>query len=724
MSPIGLLLATALSVCVAGALAGIVVPSPRVPALSAWAGSLASVLLLLAGGWILLEGQSFRADLWAIYGWGTLTLSLDRLSAFFLFVAGLVMLAVSIFSAGYLKRYVGRYSLKALNAWYLLLLASVALILVANDVLLFLAAWEAMTILSYLLVNFEHRREESSRAGYLLLAMSEAGFMAGVLALLFLSVHAGSMGFSALRAAGLDLGPLARWIVFLLTFFGFGVKAGLVPLNSWLPRAHPVAPGNISVALSGVIVNLGIYGIARVNLDLLPIASVLPGLIVLLFGTLSALLGVLYANIEHDLKALLAHHTVEQMGIVFIGLGAGIVFVAAGFPVLASVAFLASLYHMANHSFFKGLLFLSAASVDAAVGAKNIDRLGGLIKRMPWTALFFLVGAVALVALPPFNGFVSEWLIIQSLLRSAELSFVGAVAAKIVFILAGAGLALATALALSCFVKAFAMTFLGMGRSEDVRGAREASRTMVVGMGILALLCLLFGVLPTYVIPLLDGAIQPLTGASAVGALVPAFFASNPAHDTVPTGIAEGFPQLGAQIGQSFLPGRGLVVLHPGGTGNPVVFAMSTSYMVLVLVGLLLLTYVLVRVVLTRGRKSTRRRRWDGGVRSLRPEMTYTATGFSNPVKVIFEAVFRPTTVQDTREMAAEHFRSAILRERVTVHVVDRWFVQPVKGAAMRVANRLAAMHHGRINAYAAYVLLAMLLVIAVGFAIETAGGP
>jgi len=711
----GLLLELIFALCAAGALLGIFVPDRRNPALLAWVGSFTSLLTFWISSNVLWSGQIFQAELWTIRGLGTLTVSLDRLSALFLFVTAIMVLASSIFSAGYLKRYIGHYNLKALTAWYLLLFASIVLILVANDALLFLLAWEAMTILSYLLVNFEHGRAETSRAGYLMLAMSEAGFMAVVLVFLFFGVKAGSLDFSAFKTAGAGFGSVARWAIFLLTFFGFGVKAGLVPVNSWLPRAHPVAPGNISVILSGVIVNLGIYGIMRVNVDLLPVTSVIPGLVVLLVGGLSALIGVLYANIEHNLKTMLAHHTVEQMGIVTIGLGAGLVFAAASQPVLATIAFIAAVYHMSNHSFYKGLLFMSAASVDATVGARNIDRLGGLIKRMPWTAFFFLIGAIALVALPPFNGFVSEWLTLQVLLRSAELSFTGATGAKIVFVLCGAGLALATALAVNCFVKAFAMTFLGMGRSSDVSQAREAPRSMTVSMGLLAALCLLLGVLPTYVIPVLDDVITPFTGANAMDALVPPFFASNPAHSTLPPAFAEDFHNLGAQVGQNVLPGRGLVVMHRGGAENPVVFAMSTSYMVVILIFLLLLTWLVIRVWLTRRRKLARRERWDGGVRKLLPEMTYTATGFSNPVRVIFDAIFRPTTVEDTRETVAQHFRTAIRREREEVHIVDRLVLQPLRDKAMKWAGKLAVMHHGRINAYAAYVLLAVLLALAVG---------
>jgi hydrogenase-4 component B len=255
------------------------------------------------------------------------------------------------------------------------------------------------------------------------------------------------------------------------------------------------------------------------------------------------------------------------------------------------------------------------------------------------------------------------------------------------------------------------MSFLGMRRLDEKQRVGEAKAGTLVPIFILAVLCLAFGVLPTYVIPALDSALNPLAGASAAENLVPPFFASNPAHDTLPSAFAGEFHDLGAQVGQSVLPGRGLVVLHRGGTENPVVFAMSTSYTLVALIVLLLLTYVIIRLWLTRSRQLTRRTRWDGGVRRLLPEMTYTATGFSNPVRVIFEAVFRPTTVEDTRETVAEHFRTAIRREKERVHLVDKLVFYPIKSSCLWIARCLAAMHHGRINAYITYALLTLLVV-------------
>jgi len=365
---------------------------------------------------------------------------------------------------------------------------------------------------------------------------------------------------------------------------------------------------------------------------------------------------------------------------------------------------------MTNHALYKALLFMSAAGVDTTVGVRDMDRLGGLIKRMPWTAFFFLIGAISLVALPPFNGFVSEWLTFQVLLRSAELSSTGA---KMVFALCGAGLALTAALAVTCFVKAFAMSFLGVGRSSEVAQAREAPRSMVAPMAVLAALCLLLGVLPTYVIPVLDEVVTPLTGTKAVDVLVPPFFATSPQHQKLSPEFAAEFHDLGAQVGQGFFPGRGLVVLHRGGEKNPVVFAMSTSYTLIVLVLLLGGTFVLVRG-LTRARKVKRQPAWDGGVRRLLPKMTYTATGFSNPVRVVFNAIFRPSTIEDTKETVAEHFRTAIRNGRQEVHIVDRSVSQPMVKAVRSIAMLLGQMHGGSVNVYAAYVLISLVCILIV----------
>jgi len=428
----------------------------------------------------------------------------------------------------------------------------------------------------------------------------------------------------------------------------------------------------------------------------------------LVVGSLSALVGILYATTDNDLKSMLAHSSIENIGVIIAGLGAGLVFGASGHPVLAGLAYVAACYHLVNHSLYKGLLFLGAGSVDAGTGLRDMNRLGGLIRRMPWTAVGFLIGAMAIAALPPLNGFVSEWLTLQSFLRSAAL---GSPVVRVVFVLCGAALALTAALAVTCFVKAFAMSFLGRPRSDQARDARPATRSMRLGMALLVLGCVSLGVAPSYLIVGLDQAINTPAERHAVEALVPAFFEPAAAKPPMKPAFLGEFHDLGAQTGRGLLPGRGLVVLHRGGESNPVVFAMSTSYMLVALALLLGLTLLVFRTM-RRTRRVERRRVWAGGLRELRREMGYTATGFSNPVRVVFNSVFRPSTDETRAQIVTGHFRAAITKQREAPHLVERWVVAPVLRLLQASARLAARMHSGRINAYAAYMLLALVAVL------------
>ncbi len=700
-----------------GIVATFFLPHRHIPRALAAVSALAAVVIMWGSGAALFAGHTFHVWLWTIPGLGRLSLAIDRIGALFIFITGLIYLPVSIFSAGYLPRFGGRYSLKSFSGWYLVLFASIVFIPLCGDVISFFLLWEVMSITSYLLVVYEHEKESNVRAGWSMLVMSEAGTLAALIAFLILAGHSGVLDFAGIRAGIAGLGAGARWAVFLLTFFGFGVKTGLFPLNLWLPRAHPVAPGNVSALLSGVILNLGIYGIVRVNLDLLPAVGVGPGLVVLSVGAVTALIGILYATIEDDLKTMLAHSSIENMGIVTVGLGAGMTFLAAGHPTLAAIAFVAAFYHMVNHSAYKGLLFLGASTVDMMTGTRSMDRLGGLIHRLPWTAVAFLVGAMSISALPPFNGFVSEWLILQSILRSVELSSIGV---KVIFALAGAILALTAALAVTAFVKAFAMTFLGHARSESAASANRTTKTLIVPMLILASLCLTLGVTPTYVVPTIDRAIGEYTHASATSALVPPFFLATKADEHgLPSAFVADFHNLGAQAGRRFLPGRGLVILHRGGKTNPVVYAMSPAYTFIVLLIMLVLTAGGVWLLAARKRRVVRGAEWAGGVRRLTPDMTYTATGFAKPVRVIFQAIFHPTVVEEREEAASGHFRIAIRRVDQDVYLPERFVFHPLTRLSQWIAAGCARMHNGKLNTYAGYVFTALILVITIGIIIQ-----
>jgi len=698
--------------CEVGTLLALRGLAARQGSLVAWFGGLAAAVLVGAGAVALYSGRVMTHPLWSLPGLTTLTLTIDPLSAVFMMLTGLVLWPASIFAGRELRRDSNAGVAQAYAVMWLGLCVASVLVLLAGDALSFLMAWEVMSILCYFFVA--SNREEpkvAARAGYLLLAMGEAGVLAVALGFLVLGVHAGALDFASLKSAASTLSPFAYGAVFLLMFFGFGVKAGLAPVNFWLPDAYTAAPRLFVPLLAGATLNLGLYGIVRVNADLLPAVRTGSGLIVLVIGTASALLGILYATTDNDLKTMLAHSSIENAGLITAAFGAGMVFAAAHHPALAAIAWVASLYHLINHSLYKTLLFVGAGAVESETGTRHMDRLGGLIKGMPVTAFLFLIGTLSIAALPPFNGFVSEWLTLQTMLRSAELS---STAVKLVFAMCGAGLALTAALAVTCFVKAFAMSFLGMRRLEEAKRVTEPSWSVRIPMAFLAVLCLALGMMPTYVIPALDSALAPLAGGSAVEALVPPFFASKAETNPLPPSFVAEFHELGAQVGRTFLPGRGWVVLHRGGAANPVVFAMSTAYSLLVLLALLGLAYIVIRLGFTRRRRLARRPCWDGGVRRLLPEMTYTATGFSNPVRVIFDAVFRPTTVEDTRQTVEEHFRTAIYREKERVHLVEKIMFRPVRSAALGFAGALASIHHGRINAYAAYALLTLLIVLLV----------
>lgn len=707
---IGIMLLTFFALCALGVVGALAAPTHRSPLVLAIISTLASLVLLATGAVILVGHAGFRLALWPILTLGTIEIAVDRFSALFMFVTGLVYLPVSIFSAGYLTKHAAHYSLQYFGILYHVLFAAIVLVFLANDTVLFLFAWEIMSIASYLLVTFEYERPESSQAGFVMLAMSEGGTIAAAAAFILLATAGNSLDFDTLRTSQVTDG--VGWAVFLLSFFGFAVKAGLLPVNTWLPRAHPVAPTNVSALLSAVIVNLGIYGIVRFNLDLHPTINHWPGLIVLAVGSVSALIGILYATVQVEMKRLLAHSTIENMGIVAAGIGASMIYLATGHAEIGSIALIASLYHLANHSVYKALLFVGTGAVEAGAGTRDLDRLGGIVRLMPWTSLFFLVGVLSISAMPPLNGFVSEWLTLQTILRSAELA---STPIKVAFALSGALLALTAGLAVTCFVKVYAMGFLGLPRSDVAAKAIEAGIGTRVPLALLAAFCVLLGVLPTYTIPVIDRSVVALTHTSATAALVPPFFdATAQQREKLPTAFVADFHNLGAQVGSQILPGRGLVVLHRGGTENPVVFAMSTSYMLGVLALLMVVAFLVFRLASWR-RKLTRAPAWAGGLRRLTPAITYTATGFSNPVRVIFEAILEPSANEDDVEAVARHFRTAITRNRTEIHIVDRYIFDPTVVSLRGLASIARRMHVGHVNAYAMYILVTMLFVLLIG---------
>ena len=430
----------------------------------------------------------------------------DALAAFFLLVVNLGAAAASLFALGY-----GRHEQAPIRVlpFYPAFLAGMNLVVLADDAFTFLLSWEFMSLASWALVMAHHRVPDNVRAGYIYLVMASAGTLTLLLAFGLLAGSGGGYDFATMRAGAHDTFLAA--LVLTLVILGAGSKAGLVPLHVWLPLAHPAAPSHVSALMSGVMTKVAVYGFVRVVFDLLGPPAWWWSMAVLALGGITAALGVLYALMQHDLKRLLAYHTVENIGIIFIGLGLALAFEANGITWAAALALTAALFHVFNHSVFKSLLFFGAGAVLNATGTRDMEHLGGLIHRMPQTAFAFLVGCVAISALPPLNGFVSEWLTFQAILVSPDLAEWGL---KVLVPGVGALLALSAALAAACFVKAFGVTFLGRPRSAAAESAPETDRFSLAAMFAFAALCLLAGIFPGFVIDALSPVVQAQVGGS------------------------------------------------------------------------------------------------------------------------------------------------------------------------------------------------------------------
>ncbi|MGC8559441.1 MAG: proton-conducting transporter membrane subunit [Phycisphaerae bacterium] len=709
MMAIEIILAAALVACLCGAVVSAIVPPRRVGRILAVFGSTASLLLLVGATGIIFMHTGVTVQLWRLPILGALRLHVGGVSAFFMLALGISFLAACIFSDGYMRRYDGHYDTRAFGIFFHMLLFVSIVLLSAGDLITFLLAWRIMSGLATFPIALEHRISEHRRSAYLFLAMNEAGIIVAMVGLLWMAALAGGhIGFPALHQAMGKISPAIRWTLFIIIFFGFAVKAGLIPVSSWLPRAHPVAPANMSAILSGCLLNFGIYGIVRFDAIILPPIAAGPGLLVLIVGTISALVGILYAAIDNDMKKMLAHSSTENLGIVTADIGMGMVFSAYHLPALAAIAYLVAMYHMINHSVYKTLLFIGAGTVDQQVGSRNMNQLGGMIKRMPLVAALFLIGALAIAAVPPLNGFVSEWLTLQTVLRSENLA---SHLSRVIFGLCGAGLALTAALAVTCFVKAFAMSFLGRPRTAMAAKAAAPARSAAAAMFMLAVICVILGLGVTWVIPGINSAMNPLTKSLAARALVPPFFHNAVARHPLPAAFENGFAKIGARVGADIIPARGLVVMHRTAS-NGVVYAMSTFYMAAVLVIIIFITWLAVRIF-SRRRRIISGEPWAGGIRRLTPDMSYSATGFSNPIRVIFRSIFRPAIRENSNIAVAGHFRTAIKRERDDGYLVDRLFLQPIVASARWASAQLARLHRPAVvNAYAGWLFLALLLLL------------
>ncbi len=594
---------------------------------------------------------------------GGFAIAMDRLGGFFLTLVAAAAAPVSLYAIDY-----DRGARRGLLA-YLAFLGAMALVPLAANAMTFLIAWELMSLASWLLVG---REPGTSRPAWAYAVMTHAGFACVLAGMLLLGARAGSLAFADWRAVAPALDGTTRSVVFVLLALGFASKAGAIPLHVWLPLAHPAAPSHVSALMSGVMVKLGVYGLLRAGLEWLVPGPVWWAAAVLLAGVASALVGVLYTLVERDLKRLLAFSTIENVGIVLIGVGAGMVFRAEGLGALAALALVAALYHAANHAAFKALLFLGAGSVLHATGTRSLDACGGLVKRMPWTAAAFLLGSVAIAGLPPLNGFVSEWLTFQALLQNLRLP---RPELNLLFAVALAGLALTVGLAAAAFVRAFGITFLALPRSEAAAGAHEAPPLMRAGMVATALGCVALALGVTWIVSGLAAVVEPLAGAA---------------------------PPLAVQAWGTVDVGQGFAALSMPVVGVALALALAAPLVALRLAGA------------RRDRRTYET--WGCGRMLQTARMEYTAASFASPFKRVFDFFYRPDRRVDVRAHAeSRFFVEATTYASPTRSIFDDWLYGPVGRAIGQATTVARTIQSGHPNLYLAYILAALVAMLVLG---------
>ncbi|HTX06780.1 MAG TPA: hydrogenase 4 subunit B [Steroidobacteraceae bacterium] len=623
-------------------------------------GALVGLGLAAAAAWALVSGVTETRVLPLGLPELPFHLRLDALSSVFLLLLGAAAAGVSLFSAGYFRDSEG-VAPGLLCLQYHVFLASMGLVLLADDAYAYMVGWELMALSSYFLVTTQHRIAEIRRAGFIYLLMAHLGALAILLSFGILQGGSWQFTFDAMRAA--HVSPAWATGAFLLALLGFGAKAGLVPLHVWLPEAHPAAPSPVSALLSGVMLKTAVYGMLRVTFDLLGHPLWWWGLVPLAMGLFTALYGVVFAAVQTDMKRLLAYSSIENVGLIFIGIGLGIVFFGVGMPALAALALLATLYHSLNHAAMKSLLFLGTGSVLHATGQRNLGRLGGLIHRMPWVAALTLIGALALAGLPPLNGFVSEWLLLQSFLFADEIprAFV-----NLLLPLGAAVVALCAALAAYVMVKFYGVIFLGQPRESSLAHAHDCGLLERLGLGWLAAVCLTLGLAPVQVISALAPVTRQLTGSAA--------------------------PQGAAWWLLAPVPGRAV-------SYAPLVFLLAGAAIVV-------LTVLLVRLFYHQ--RIRRTRPWDCGFGEVSPRMQDTAEGFGQPIRNIFQSFFAIERELPTPFDAAPRYR-IVISDRIW-----RALYEPVADWVRRLADALAVLQQGRISAYLLYSFATLVILLAV----------
>jgi hydrogenase-4 component B len=581
-------------------------------------------------------------------------LGIDRLSALFLLLICTVAVPVAIFAASYFDNHYGEHRRNWMWAFFSLFLLSMIVVVTASTGFAFLVGWELMTLISAGLILMEGDSAERCHNVFIYLLMMHAGAAAVAASFFLFLPYSHGLGFAAIRTASAGVPAGIRTLIFLLAFVGFGTKAGIIPLHLWLPRAHPIAPSPVSALMSSVMLKTAVYGFVRFAFDFLGGGPSWSGYIVLLAGAVSGLLGVLYAIAEHDLKRLLAYHSVENIGIIYLGLGTSLVFLAHHQPVLAALALIAALLHTFNHALFKSLLFLGAGAISNATQTVDLEELGGLQRRMPVTGATFLIACCSIVGLPLFNGFISEWLTFRSFLAGSILTNTKA---QIVLPLMVGVLALIGGLAAACFVKVFGVAFLGRSRSAEAEHAVEVPVSMQGGMIMLAAACLLIGTLPGILL-------HPL-----------------------------------ASLAQVLIPGGGV-------PEETLIIARVIPWIAAIILGVSMTGALLKR-------RERMVRTWACGLPGLTSRMQYTSTGFSKPIRFVFSSVYKPDRKIDRLPADQPYFPVSITYRSVRTTSYEKTIYRPFVEMILSAAHQLRRMQTGNIQVYLLYIFVTLVSLLA-----------
>lgn len=620
----------------------------------------------IASGWLAITQPaqlvSFTTPLW----FANLSFLFNPLSGLMIAVISILALAAQIYGLNYFDEYKDGHGLGSAGFFMNLFVAAMLCVIAADNAFWFLVFFELMSLTSYFLVIIEQKKS-SVKGGFMYMVMAHLGFFLIMISFFTMYGITGSFEFSSFRAT--EFSPAIASLVFMFCFIGFGCKAGMIPFHSWLPMAHPEAPSNVSALMSGGMIKIGIFGMIKVGVDLLQSCPVQLwwGIVVLLMGAISSVLGVVYALNEHDIKRLLAYHSVENIGIILLGVGIGFIGMALNSAVLAVIGFVAALYHLFNHAMFKGLLFLGAGSVLHATGTRNMNILGGLAKRMPTTSICFLIGSLAISAVPPLNGFVSEWYTYQSMITAI---FTGNPVVEFASAFSIVALAITGALAVACFVKAYGVTFLSTPRSKSAADAHEVGGAMRFSMILLAAICIIAGICAPWVAPIF------------------------------------------ANISTSLVASPAIPVVAGGASVNPVLSSiMSTPVITIMVIGGVAIAAI-IGAIANKGGYGVRKDPWDCGYK---PDATMPviATTFASEVRMFLGPLYNMRDALSSGKQRIISMYQGVVRGSSVVETWgDKYIIDTIARFVEWLSQKVQVLESGDFRRYIIYIVVALIFFI------------